>query len=172
MKKFSMSRTAAALGSGIFFLVAPCVVAGGIPWWITHWEIRPPFLGLEVLRVIGAALIFLGAVGLIDSFVRFASEGLGTPAPVAPPKRLVVHGAYQYVRNPMYVAILAAILGQALLFADLRLMIYGTIVWLAFHILVVAYEEPWLKKTFGAQYQTYQTCVPRWIPQLKPWRGA
>ena len=167
-----MSRTAAALGSVIFFFVAPSVVAGGIPWWITRWKIRPPFLGLEVFRVIGAGLIFAGGVGLIDSFGRFALQGLGTPAPIAPPTRLVVTGTYRHVRNPMYVAILAAISGQALLFADWRLVIYGAVVWGAFHIFVVVYEEPRLEKTFGAQYQALRTRVPRWIPRLTPRRGT
>jgi len=167
-----MSRTAAALGSIIFFLVAPCVVAGIVPWWITHWEIRPPFLGLEVFRLIGAAMIFIGGLALIDSFARFALQGLGTPAPIAPPEKLVVTGLYRHVRNPMYAAVLAAILGQALLFGDGLLFVYGAGAWFAFHIFVVAYGEPRLEKTFGAQYRAFRTRVPRWIPKLTPWRRA
>ena len=79
-------------------------------------------------------------------------QGLGTPAPIAPPQHLVVTGLYRYVRNPMYVAVIAVILGQALLFGDLRLMTYGGLMWLAFHAFVLTYEEPVLAQKFGARY--------------------
>jgi hypothetical protein len=64
-------------------------------------------------RAIGILLIVGGVPGLVDSFARFALQGLGTPAPVAPPQYLVVAGLYRYVRNPMYVSVLAVICGQA-----------------------------------------------------------
>ena len=85
-----MPKTMAILGSALFFVLAPGTVAGLIPWWITRWEFRQPFLDLEAIRVVGILLIVAGAPGLVDSFARFALQGLGTPAPIAPTKNLVV----------------------------------------------------------------------------------
>ena len=167
-----MSKAMSILGSALFFVVAPGVVAGLIPWWITSWEFRPAFLGFEVTRVIGLALIIAGIPGLIDSFGRFALQGLGTPAPIAPPQNLVVTGFYRYVRNPMYVAVVGVTVGQALLFGDGRLFWYGALVWLAFHLFVVLYEEPTLQRQFGMEYEAFRANVPRWVPRLTPWRTA
>jgi protein-S-isoprenylcysteine O-methyltransferase Ste14 len=144
-----MRKTIAVLGSALFFAVAPSVLAGLIPWSITHWEFRPPFFDLQATRALGMLLIAAGLPGLIDSFARFALQGLGTPAPIAPPHNLVVTGLYRYVRNPMYVAVVAVILGQGILFGDWRLLIYGGLMWLAFHAFVLAYEEPVLAESFG-----------------------
>ena len=167
-----MQKVSAVLGSALFFVVAPFVLAGLIPWQMTGWEFRPAFLGLEVTRAIGVLLILIGLPGLIDSFARFALQGLGTPAPIAPPQNLVVTGLYRYVRNPMYVAVVAVILGQGILFGDQRLLIYGGLMWLAFHAFVLAYEEPVLAESFGAQYEVFRANVPRWIPRLTPWRAV
>ena len=111
-----MPKTIAVLGSALFFAVAPSSVAGLVPWWITHWEFRPPFFDLEATRAVGILLIVAGLPGLVNSFARFALQGLGTPAPIAPTQNLVVTGLYRYVRNPIYVALVAVILGQAALF--------------------------------------------------------
>jgi protein-S-isoprenylcysteine O-methyltransferase Ste14 len=166
-----MQKVSAVLGSALFFVVAPFVLAGLIPWGMTRWAFRPAFLDLEVTRAIGVLLILVGLPGLVDSFARFALQGLGTPAPVAPTKNLVVTGLYRYVRNPIYVAVVAIILGQAMLFGDSRLILFGALLWLGFHLFVVAYEEPTLQLTFGAEYQTYRANVPRWIPRVTPWRA-
>jgi len=166
-----VQRTTAVLGSALFFVIAPCVVAGLIPAWITRWEFRPPFLDLELTRAVGVLMILAGMPGLVDSFARFALQGLGTPAPVAPPRKLVVTGLYRYVRNPMYVSVLAVVLGQGLLFGDWRLIAYAALIWLAFHTFVLAYEEPTLQRTFGAQYEAFCANVPRWIPRLTRWPG-
>ena len=167
-----MQRVSAVLGSALFFMVAPCVLAGLIPWLMTRWEFRPAFFGLEGARSVGVLLILVGLPGLVDSFARFALQGLGTPAPVAPTKNLVVTGLYRHVRNPIYVAVVAIILGQALLFGDWRLLWYGALLWLGFHLFVVVYEEPTLKQTFGLEYETFRVNVPRWIPRLTPWPPA
>jgi len=164
-----LQRTTAVLGSALFFVAAPCVVAGLIPWWLSR-ELWPPFLSLELTRAVGAVLIVAGLPGILDSFARFAREGLGTPAPIAPTRHLVVSGLYRYVRNPMYVGVVAVIAGQAILFADWRVLLYAALVWLACHLFVVAYEEPTLSRTFGAEYEAFRAHVPRWIPQPKPWR--
>jgi protein-S-isoprenylcysteine O-methyltransferase Ste14 len=171
-KESAVRKTFAVLGSALFFAVAPCVLAGLIPWSITHWEFRPPFFDLEVTRAVGILLILAGLPGLVDSFARFALQGLGTPAPIAPPQNLVVTGLYRYVRNPIYVALVAVILGQAALFGDQRLLAYGVLVWLAFHVFVMGYEEPVLVDTFGTEYEDFRANVPRWIPRLTPWRAA
>src|SRR5215468_7451547 len=168
----AVQKTIAVLGSALFFAVAPSVLAGLIPWSITHWEFRPPFFDLQATRAVGMLLIVAGLPGLIDSFARFALQGLGTPAPIAPTQNLVVTGLYRYVRNPIYVALVAVILGQAVLFGDQRLLGYGVLVWLAFHIFVLAYEEPTLRQSYGAEYESYRANVPRWIPRLTPWRAA
>jgi protein-S-isoprenylcysteine O-methyltransferase Ste14 len=110
-------------------------------------------------------------LGLLESFARFALQGLGTPAPVFPTRRLVVTGVYRYVRNPMYVAVAAIILGQALLFGSVALLEYGAVVWLMFHLFVLLYEEPTLRGVFGSDYEAFRAAVPRWIPRLTPWRG-
>ncbi len=167
-----MPKAIAVLGSALFFVIAPFVLAGVVPWWVTQWEFRPAFFGIDLTRVLGGLLIVAGVPGVVDSFARFALEGLGTPAPVAPAQKLVVTGLYRYVRNPIYIAVVAVILGQALLFADGRLVWYGALLWLSFHVFVVVFEEPTLKETFGTEYESFRTNVPRWIPRLTPWRGA
>ena len=167
-----MPKTIAILGSALFFAVAPSTVAGLVPWWITRWEFRPPFFDLDATRAVGILLIVAGLPGLVDSFARFALQGLGTPAPIAPTQNLVVTGLYRYVRNPIYVALVAVILGQVALFGDQRLLAYGVLVWLAFHAFVVGYEEPVLVRRFGTEYEDFRANVPRWIPRLTPWRAA
>jgi protein-S-isoprenylcysteine O-methyltransferase Ste14 len=162
---------AAIVGSAVFLVIAPGFVAGLVPWWISHWRIQAAFWGLRVLRFAGGILITLGTAGLLDSFVRFAVQGIGTPAPVFPTRHLVVTGLYRYVRNPMYVAVVSAILGQALIFGDVRLLEYGGLVWLLFHLFVLIYEEPILKANFGAEYEVFCAEVPRWIPRFSPWNS-
>ena len=166
-----VQRTIAVLGSAVFFVVAPFTLAGLVPWSITGWRLRPPFLGLELTRGVGAVMILAGVPGIVDAFARFALQGLGTPAPIAPPQNLVVTGLYRYVRNPIYVALVAVILGQAMLMGDWRLIVYGALLWLFFHVVVVAFEEPALQETFGTDYEAFRAAVPRWIPRMTPWRS-
>jgi protein-S-isoprenylcysteine O-methyltransferase Ste14 len=118
--------------------------------------------------VVGVLMIMAGLPVLLESFARFAMQGLGTPAPVAPPSHLVVTGLYLYVRNPMYVAGLLLVLGQGLLFGSVRLLEYGLFLWLASFVFVVLYEEPALHRKFGKEYEDFCAHVPRWIPRLKP----
>jgi protein-S-isoprenylcysteine O-methyltransferase Ste14 len=162
-----VNRLSAAAGSAVFLVIAPGVVAGAVPWWISQWRMDPPLLGVAALRIVGGAMAAAGAIVLVACFARFALDGLGTPAPVLPTRHLVVAGWYRYVRNPMYVAVVAAILGQALLFGNTGLLVYGAVVWLLFHAFVLLYEEPALRATFGAEYDAFRAEVPRWIPR---WR--
>jgi protein-S-isoprenylcysteine O-methyltransferase Ste14 len=149
----------AALGSTVFFFAAPCVVAGVIPWWISGWP-APRFWP-------GILLIAVGAVILLRAFVRFVREGRGTPAPIAPTERLVIGGDYRFVRNPMYVGVVAAVLGQALLFLDPWLFAYAVAAWAVMASFVRWYEEPVLRRRYGPQYEEYCRAVPAWLPRLK-----
>jgi protein-S-isoprenylcysteine O-methyltransferase Ste14 len=121
-------------------------------------------------RSLGASLILAGAAVLVHAFTRFVVEGLGTPAPIAPTDRLVVGGLYRYVRNPMYLAVLLVVVGQALLLGQSSLLIYAAMLGVAFVSFVRAYEEPTLKSQFGAEYEAYRRAVPGWWPRLSAWR--
>ena len=164
-----MRKSTAAVGSAVFFLLAPGVVAGLIPWLLTRWQAREPLPYWAPVRVLGRILLVAGLIALVQAFLRFIVEGLGTPAPVAAPERLVVGGVYRYVRNPMYVAVLAAIIGQALLLGQLGLLLYAGAAWLVVAAFVRWYEEPTLTRRFGADYEAYRRAVPAWWPRLRPW---
>jgi len=160
----------AVLGTAVFLLVVPGTVVGLVPWWISRWHMQVPFWGFTPFRIIGALLIVAGTPILLESFGRFALQGVGTPAPIFPTQHLVVKGFYRYVRNPMSIAVVSVILGQALLLGNIRLLAYAIFVWLAFHLFVLIYEEPTLRKSFGAEYEAFCAHVPRWIPRFSPWR--
>lgn len=164
-------KVLAIIGSAVFLVIAPGFVAGLVPWWISHWRLEAPFFGMPLFRLAGCALILMGVAGLLDSFVRFAVQGLGTPAPVFPTRHLVITGLYRYVRNPIYVAVVSTILGQGLVLGNLTLLEYGGLVWLLFHLFVLVYEEPTLRASFGSEYKKFCAEVPRWIPRFTPWRS-
>jgi protein-S-isoprenylcysteine O-methyltransferase Ste14 len=166
-----VSRARAAAGSLLFLLLAPGVVAGLVPWWLTKWEARTPQPWWEPLRVVGVVLIAAGILVLLHAFVRFVMEGVGTPSPVAPTERLVVGGLYRYVRNPMYLAVLAVVVGQALLLGRLELLPYAGGLTVAFVAFVRWYEEPALRQRFGAEYESYRRAVPAWWPRRRQWGG-
>ena len=167
-----MRLRSAVAGTIVFFFVAPGIVAGLLPLWITGTRLPDPFAGRGLMMAAGALLIIAGLAVLIAAFAQFAIQGRGTPAPITPTATLVVEGLYRYVRNPMYVAVLAIILGQALLFASVGALVYAAIVLAAVHTFVVTYEEPTLRETYGAQYEAYARGVRRWIPRPAPWHPA
>ena len=115
-------------------------------------------------------MIAVGLAVLLGAFARFVLEGIGTPAPVAPTERLVVGGAYRYVRNPMYLAVAAVIFGQALLLAQPGVLLYTAAFCAAVARFVHGYEEAALTRRFGAQYEAYRRAVPAWWPRRRPWR--
>jgi protein-S-isoprenylcysteine O-methyltransferase Ste14 len=160
-----VNRKAAAVGSALFFGVAPGTVAGVIPYWLTGWVARPAPDWWMPIRMLGFLLIAAGSAVLVTAFVRFVIEGAGTPAPVAPPEHLVVGGLYRYVRNPMYLAVVTAILGQAMLLAQPVLLLYAAVVAVAMVAFVLGYEQPALTRRYGTEYLTYRRAVPPWWPR-------
>jgi protein-S-isoprenylcysteine O-methyltransferase Ste14 len=163
-----MRKPFAIAGSAAFFIAAPCIVAGLAPWLIIRWQGLTTSLALIVP---GAVLIVAGIAVLLHAFARFALEGSGTPAPVAPTETLVVGGIYRHVRNPMYVAVIAIIVGQVVLFGSPALAVYAALVTAAMVTFVLLYEEPTLARRYGQSYETYRRNVPGWLPRLTPWRG-
>ena len=165
-----MRRPAAAAGSALFFAAAPGVVAGLVPWWLTRWQVRGPLAYWAPVRTAGLITLILVAIVLVQAFVRFVAEGRGTPAPVAPTERLVIGGLYRYVRNPMYLAVVAVITGQGLALGQPILLGYAAAVWVTVASFVRCYEEPALARQFGEQYRAYRRAVPAWRPRTRPWR--
>ena len=163
-----MRRLRAAAGSSLFFALAPGVLAGLVPWRLTGWRGEAP----PALQVLGAALLVAGAAVLVHAFARFVMEGIGTPAPVAPTEHLVVGGLYRCVRNPMYLAVEATILGQALLLGRPVLLAYGAAFAAVVYAFVRLYEEPALTRRFGVAYERYRREVPGWWPRAKPTNAA
>jgi protein-S-isoprenylcysteine O-methyltransferase Ste14 len=168
---FFNMRVRAVLGSVLFLIVAarncrrPSRLVDlqmegstGIPWLFDRSAAWVLILAVSVLV-------------LLEAFARFALQGIGTPAPVLPTRHLVVSGFYRYVRNPMCVAVVGAILGQSMILGNLMLLSYAALDWLVSHLFVVTYEEPTLRKAFGDEYGAFCANVPRWIPRLRPWTG-
>jgi len=159
-----MRTMTATAGSAVFLLIAPGVVAGLVPWWLTDWQMGAAYPA--PVRITGAVLAAVGAAALLAAFAQFAMQGRGTPAPPAPTEHLVVRGLYRYVRNPMYLAVLAVIVGQALLLSRPVLLGYAAAVAAAFVAFVYGYEQPTLTRRYGAEYQAYKRAVPGWWPRL------
>jgi protein-S-isoprenylcysteine O-methyltransferase Ste14 len=166
-----MSRRLASLAGSTLFLLVPATFAGLIPWLITGWMVQRAALASLPVRAIGALLVAVAGVVLLECFTRFALTGLGTPAPVMPTRHLVVSGFYRYVRNPMYVAVTTLVLGQALLFGSAVLFAYAALLWAGFHLFVIGYEEPVLRGQYGPEYDRFCAHVPRWLPRLRPRRA-
>jgi protein-S-isoprenylcysteine O-methyltransferase Ste14 len=166
-----MQRAAAALGSAVFFVAAPGVVAGLVPWLITGWQVQKPISTFAVARIAAGAIVLVAAVMvLVRAFARFVVEGRGTPAPIGPTERLVIGGDYRFVRNPMYLAVVSAVLGQAMIFGSVTLLLYGIAVWAVMAAFVRWYEEPWLRERYGPEYARYCAAVRAWLPRLRPWQ--
>lgn len=156
----------AVVGTAAFVAIVPGTVVGWVPWWLTGWVSLPPLAGFEATRWLGGLLLAAGALVFVDFVSRFVWEGHGTPAPVAPTRHLVVHGPFRFVRNPGYVAVLAMLVGQALVLGSGRLLLYAAAVGAAFHLFVLYHEEPTLRRRFGEDFEAYCRRVPRWLPRL------
>ena len=161
-----LPRWAAATGTALVFLVGQ---GGGVvllPYAFTRWQPGTPPWPVAVWAI-GVVLIALGGAVVITGFVRFATEGIGVPVPVEPTSRqLTIGGPYRYVRNPLYLAIVMAVAGQALLFSRPELLVYAAVLLAAFIAFVHLFEEPTLARRFGKQYEAYRKQVPGWWPRL------
>ncbi|WP_090953936.1 isoprenylcysteine carboxylmethyltransferase family protein [Arthrobacter sp. ov118] len=164
------SPARAWIGTIVFLLLAPGVVAVFIPWLVSGWRWYDWAGAAWAVEPVAWIAIAIGVAFLLHAFALFALHR-GTPAPVAPTEALVVTGVYRFVRNPMYLAVLTIILGQALLFGSWGLVLYAGIVLAAVVAFVKGYEEPILTSTYGAQYLDYRRNVPGWWPRLTPWRA-
>jgi protein-S-isoprenylcysteine O-methyltransferase Ste14 len=157
-------RVRAVAGSLVFLVVAPGVVGGLVPWLLTGWRSSDPPVWLQA---VGWVALTVGAAVLLEAFARFVVEGIGTPAPVAPTEKLVVGGLYGYVRNPMYLAVAAVILGQAAVLGRWVLVAYASVFGATVWSFVHWYEEPALRRQFGARYDEYVRAVPGWHPRFR-----
>jgi protein-S-isoprenylcysteine O-methyltransferase Ste14 len=147
----------------IFTFVVPGTVTVVLPYWLLATPSTQP-MHVGFFRYFGILAILVGVAIYLWCAWDFTFAGKGTPAPIDPPKELVVRGLYRYTRNPMYVGILSILLGEAFLFSSQRLFVYAAIVFSLFFVFVTLYEEPHLKKKFGEPYRRYCNNVPRWLP--------
>ena len=153
-----------AFKSLLFLIIAPGLLGFYVP--LTFLTIGPK-IETGIFAYLAYPLWLIGSFTLLWCFWDFLVKGHGTPAPIDPPKELVATGLYCYVRNPMYVGVLLVILGHFLWFGNWGLLAYGLFFFLATHLFVLFYEEPHLRKTFGATYEEYFSRVPRWIPRFQ-----
>ena len=153
----------------ILFIVlgGPGIVLVYLPLWFTHFDVPAGEPLWQTL--LAAGLIAAGLTPLLESIRRFIVVGRGTLVPVVPTERLVVSGLYRYVRNPMYVGVVMAASGEAVLFRSSDLAIYTVVVALGFHLFVCLYEEPTLTRRYPEDYPRYKNHVPRWWPLRTPW---
>jgi protein-S-isoprenylcysteine O-methyltransferase Ste14 len=122
---------------------------------------------LQPAHLLGLGCIGLGAGLLAACIWEFARSGRGTLSPVDPPRELVIRGLYRYVRNPMYLSVTTIILGELLLTRSQALLAYWALWFLAANLFVIGYEEPTLRRRFGAPYEQYISQVGRWLPRLR-----
>lgn len=153
----------ALIRTALFTLLVPGTVAGLVPLLLQRAEPAGWSLPLAGYPAAGWAPLLTGAALYLWCAWDFATAGRGTPSPTHPPVALVVRGPYRLSRNPMYVGVTLALLGQALLWSSPAVLAYGLAVLAGFHVRVVRYEEPVLRGTFGAAYEVYAAQVPRWI---------
>lgn len=149
-----------ALKALLFLIVAPGMVAGYIPLALLR---NGPQIETGIVGWLAIPLWGIGAIILLWSFWNFLKQGRGTPAPIDPPKELVAAGFYRHTRNPMYVGVLLIIVGHFLWYGFWYLFFYAAFIFLAFNTFVAYYEEPTLRKKFGAAYEEYCQRVPRWF---------
>ena len=160
----AVTRVPVWLRATIFILVAPGTFAGWLPWVIGGAP-GDPFSVARGARRLGALMTLTGWAVLLWCAREFAVRGRGTPGPYDAPRQLVVSGLYRYVRNPMYVAVIGSVLGQAIWFRSMAISWYALVLALGFHVFVTAYEEPTLTRLFGDSYRAYCRRVPRWLPR-------
>jgi protein-S-isoprenylcysteine O-methyltransferase Ste14 len=138
------------------------------PYFILQANIQLVSGELPALRFIGVLPVLVGCLIVLWCARDLTVSGAGTPAPMDPPRRLVVRGLYRFVRNPMYAGDLLVLLGESLLYESVILTVYGLAMFGVFHLFILWHEEPALKRRFGESYQQYCKAVRRWIPSFQP----
>ncbi len=154
-----------ALKTLIFSILVPGTVAGVVPWLLLQGSAGAVLL-LPSIWMFGLLPLLLGVGLYLWCAGAFTFIGKGTPAPIDAPKVLVIQGPYHWVRNPMYIAVLSVVIGEAILFRSFLLAGYALLVGLVVHAFVVFVEEPSLRLQFGESYETYLHTVPRWVPRF------
>ena len=150
----------------IFTILVPGTVTVIVPWaLVSKYPARLP-VELALLRYGGGILIVVGAIIYLRCAWDFSTAGYGTPAPIAPPEKLVVRGFYRFTRNPMYVGVTTVLIGEFVLTSSLVQFAYAWIVFVIVRTFVVYYEEPNLRRRFGEPYERYCATVPRWFPNF------
>jgi protein-S-isoprenylcysteine O-methyltransferase Ste14 len=155
-----------ALKIVVFSLLVPGTVAIVGPMLLLRWTHEWSFAHWGPMQWVGVFLSLLGFSAYAWCAYDFGAAGKGTPAPIDPPRTLVVRGLYRYSRNPMYLGVLCCILGEALFFESLSVTVYACMIFAGFHTFVQAYEEPKLHALFGEAFDAYCARVPRWAPRL------
>lgn len=166
MTNAACEKCMALLKTMLFTILVPCAVTIYIPYWLLSARPPSPLMPASAVQYFGLLLIMPGAFVYLRCAFDFAFAGHGTPAPIDPPRKLVVQGLYSCVRNPMYVGVLAVLVGEAMFFASLALLQMAGIMFLLFHLFILFYEEPALNRQFGESYRRYCAAVPRWLPRF------
>jgi protein-S-isoprenylcysteine O-methyltransferase Ste14 len=162
MRKMERRRLLATVSTGVYAATVLGTVLGVVPYRLAGGRLPPALGGTKPSPAIGAAFMAVGIPLVVDSFVRFVMAA-GTPAPVFETEELVLTGFYRYTRNPQYVGVLATLAGEALIYGSRRVLGYAAMVGGAFHVWILLYEEPRLRRRFGQQYERYARETPRWL---------
>jgi len=151
------AATYAALFIGFFLVYLP----GRFLSWSSI--VAPARTGAP--QIAGMIIVAIGTAIALWCVFTFVFIGKGTPAPFDPPRKLVIRGPYRFVRNPMYIGAGMTLVGAALYYESVSILIYTGLFFLITHLFVVLYEEPTLRRTFGEEYETYFRGVRRWLPK-------
>jgi protein-S-isoprenylcysteine O-methyltransferase Ste14 len=154
-----------ALKTILFMLLVPGLLLGAMPIWLVQTDTA--LFSFSVFRWLAVPFWVAGTAVMLWCAWAFTVRGRGTPSPTDPPRELVVSGLYRYVRNPIYLGVLAVFLGYVLWHPSRAILLCPVLVAISSHLFVIFYEEPHLRKTFGAAYEEYYKFVPRWIPRGK-----
>ena len=153
-----------ALKTILFMLLVPGLLLGAMPIWLVQTDTA--LFSFGIFRWLAVPFWGIGTAAILWCAWAFTVRGRGTPSPTDPPRELVVNGLYRYVRNPIYLGVLAVFMGYVLWHPSRAILLCPVLVAVSSHLFVIFYEEPHLRKTFGEAYDAYCKAVPRWNPKL------
>lgn len=159
----------------LFAIVRTLIIGGAFVslwvWFVPRWIAASKHAALHPDCWCATIPMAIGAIIVIRCAWDFAWTGRGTPAPFDPPRRLVVRGFYRWVRNPMYLGMGLILIGEGIMFPQIttEMLILSVVLWGLVTLFVIFYEEPTLRRLFGAEYEEYCRNVRRWLPRLKPY---